>query len=60
MFMFPKFIQVGLYSRLGRGGGGGVNIVGTYIRDVNLVSYLGGAYFFWGANIGFYSIRIRG
>ena len=53
MFMFPKFIQVGLYSRGGGGGGGSVNIVGTYIRDVNLVSYLGGAYFFWGANMGF-------
>ena len=36
--MFPKFTQVGLYSR---GWYGGV-YTGTYIQDVDWVSYLGG------------------
>ena len=34
--MFPKFIQVGLYS-----GGGRIYREGTYIWDVNWVSYFG-------------------
>ena len=41
--MFPKFIQVGLYSEEGvytEGGKGG----GAYMRDVNWVTYLGGIY----------------
>ena len=35
--MFPKFIQVGLYS-------GGVYMGGPYIWDVNLGAYIWGAY----------------
>ena len=55
MFVFPKFIQVGLYS-------GGANI-----RDIYWVSYLGvGVYFLLGGGVytggvfkGFYDIRIK-
>ena len=38
--MFPKFIQVGLYSGMGGVYTGG----GAYIRDINWVTYLGGVY----------------
>ena len=37
--MFPKFVQVSLYS-----GGGRIYREGTYIWDVDWVSYFGGVY----------------
>ena len=55
-FMFPKFIQVGLYL----GGGGAYIREGAYIRDVNWVSYMGGVYsgglYTGGALTGFYGM----
>ena len=42
--MFPKFIQVSLYSDGGEGGGGVAYIQGAYIQDLNWVTYLGDVY----------------
>ena len=54
-FMFPKFTQVGLYSR----GGGGGYIQGVYIRDVNWGDIYSQRGYLRGRNSGVLGVTIR-